>query len=683
MARRIPVLAFLACAATAVPARVEAADSPTEKLVSEWSRASDEARTALLDAATVPPSREAIDAVVKAARTSIGVRKEAERLGRVLAAKQRELKELGADASESDARVARDRADAADMAKQADREDAAVAGLASVVGRVLDALPEADATTAVKDLLAAAPDPALPGFRAFTARAIGSSRLVRTSIPLIDTAAEARKEIVKAQGQRAEPARKLDEVIKKLNDAVDRYLKAARAKGDDSGMVPVGLVGKLPEQKDELQAQVNRLGAQVDAADDRRRTAREALSRALAGMAAADADHVLDMMDSRLFRAEDVDDRAFGYLALGGVAGPRPLAVLSAAADGKDPRDAAAAIEALGERSEPEIVSIAAKHLADEDADWRVRTSAAATLARTGRAVAVPPLIDAMKTAKGRLLDDLREALIVITGEKYPANEAPWRSWWDVIGKDFRGPKDPKPAVPPSGPAAAPGAKPPASSVPGAADDTFQFYGIESHSTRVLYVLDYSGSMNFAGSEADEKVKKIDVLRKEMKKSLAGLPDGSTFNVIAFSSDVRPWKPAPQVRSVKSAAEALLWVEKAQADGGTNIGDVLEAAFKMMGAGLQKDRSEAPAFDTVFFMTDGKPSLGKMTDTKQILAAVRRWNEGRKVRIHVVGMGGHGKPKPKPAGPAPRAGGKPQEDDLDEEFLKDLAAQNGGQCVIH
>jgi hypothetical protein len=38
--------------------------------------------------------------------------------------------------------------------------------------------------------------------------------------------------------------------------------------------------------------------------------------------------------------------------------------------------------------------------------------------------------------------------------------------------------------------------------------------------------------------------------------------------------------------------------------------------------------------------------------------------------------------KPKPDAVPPPAGGKPKEDDLDEGFLKDLAAQNGGQCVI-
>lgn len=680
----LEVLALLLVGFLLAPASSAGGGDPAaDKLASEWSKSDDAARAALVEAALATPSKPVLDAILQAARTSLGVRKEADRLRKSFAAHR---KELGDDVKDDDPRLARDRAEVDNLAQQAERETAAVKKLAPAVGRVLDALPEGDATLAIKDLLRTAPDPALEGFRGFVGEGIGASRLQRTTPPLIETPAEARKEIVKLQKERAEPARKLEDVIAKLNDAVDRYLKAARAKGDNSGMVPVGLLGTYPDQKDELDKVVTRLGNAIEAADERRRTALEALGRILGGMGPADAGHVIDIVENRLLRDDDVENRSFGYLAIGPAQGARALQILSAAADGKDPRDAAAALEALGDRPEPEAVALLRKHLADEAADWRVRTSAAGSLARLGKATSVPPLIEAMKTAKGRLLDDLREGLASLTGQTFPAVEAPWRTWWDIAGKDFLGPKDPKPATAPSPPAGggADGKPPAATAAVAKGEDGFQFYGIESHSTRVLFILDYSGSMLWAGSGRDEKVKKIDILRAEMKKSLAGLPDGSTFNVLAFSSDVRPWKKEPQIRSVKTAAEALLWVEKAPVDGGTNIGDALETGFKLMGAGLQKDKNEAPAFDTVFFMTDGKPSVGKVTDTRQILGAVRRWNDGRKVRIHVVGMGGHKKADDPAGGPAkPGKGGKDKEDDMDEDFLKALAAQNGGQCVIH
>ena len=127
------------------------------------------------------------------------------------------------------------------------------------------------------------------------------------------------------------------------------------------------------------------------------------------------------------------------------------------------------------------------------------------------------------------------------------------------------------------------------------------------------------------------------------------------------------------MHSAKTAAAALEWVAKRDVLGATNIYDALETAFELMGAGTAKDRAVEPVYDTVFFMTDGRPTSGKVTDPDRILAEVRRWNAARRVRLHVVGMGGHEKTNPD--------GGEP-EDDVDPAFLKRLAEENGGQCVL-
>lgn len=113
------------------------------------------------------------------------------------------------------------------------------------------------------------------------------------------------------------------------------------------------------------------------------------------------------------------------------------------------------------------------------------------------------------------------------------------------------------------------------------------------------------------------------------------------------------------------------WVEKQAVIGSTNIYDALETGFKAMGVGAGKDKSYEPVYDTIFFMTDGKPTSGKVQDTSLILGDVRRWNDGRKIRIHVVGMGGKEK-----------GGAGPRGDDLDRKFLEDLAEQNQGKAVF-
>jgi Mg-chelatase subunit ChlD len=154
---------------------------------------------------------------------------------------------------------------------------------------------------------------------------------------------------------------------------------------------------------------------------------------------------------------------------------------------------------------------------------------------------------------------------------------------------------------------------------------------------------------------------------------VTSLPDGAVFNLVGFANAVQVWRPDPTVRSAKTAAAALEWVAKRDVLGATNIYDALETAFELMGAGTAKDRAVEPVYDTVFFMTDGRPTSGKVTDPDRILAEVRRWNAARRVRLHVVGMGGHEKTNPD--------GGEP-EDDVDPAFLKRLAEENGGQCVL-
>jgi Mg-chelatase subunit ChlD len=194
------------------------------------------------------------------------------------------------------------------------------------------------------------------------------------------------------------------------------------------------------------------------------------------------------------------------------------------------------------------------------------------------------------------------------------------------------------------------------------------FYGITTHSQRVLFVLDFSGSMNFPASEGESAKKKIDVLREEFRRATTGLPDGSSFGVVGFSADVRVWKKEPAKREAKTAADAVKWVDGQEVVGGTNIYDALERAFQLASS---KDPKGEPVFDTMYFMTDGTPSVGKITNTEQIRAEVRRWNLSKRVRMHVIGMGGHHKPKP----------GEPKSD-IDERFLRQLAEDNGGQCVI-
>jgi uncharacterized protein YegL len=430
--------------------------------------------------------------------------------------------------------------------------------------------------------------------------------------------------------------------------------------------VPVGLLGKLDQEKAGIEAEVRKIQSAIEEADARRLAARAALSALLRGADPAARERLLDLVERKVVGDSDVDLQAFGVGALGGAPGERAAGLLRVALSHPDVRVVVGALDALGDRDDPDAVQILATKL--YDSRWPVRASSAASLGRSGRATAVPPLIEALATAKGRDLDDLQGALRALTGRDFAAAADPWKAWWAVAGAGFRGPKEaPQGAPPPD----APGSPAPAGPEADLAGGT-SFYGIQTHSTRVLFVLDVSGSMNFPGSKSDAARKKIDVLREEVRRAITGLQDGSVFDIVLFSSSVRVWKKDPQVRGAKALSEALEFVNKAEVVGSTNVHDALETAFKMMGAGTTKDKAAEPVYDTLFFMTDGRPTSGKVTDPQLILGAVRRWNEGRKVRVHVVGAGGK-----KPEGAA-----TPAVDDVDPAFLKALAEQNGGEFVL-
>jgi len=70
-------------------------------------------------------------------------------------------------------------------------------------------------------------------------------------------------------------------------------------------------------------------------------------------------------------------------------------------------------------------------------------------------------------------------------------------------------------------------------------------------------------------------------------------------------------------------------------------------------------KGREPGADTIFFMTDGQPSCGKVIDPHQILDEITRRNRILGVTIHTVGVS----------------------KDQNSAFLLNLAKRNGGRYV--
>jgi HEAT repeat protein len=332
------------------------------------------------------------------------------------------------------------------------------------------------------------------------------------------------------------------------------------------------------------------------------------------------------------------------------------LPALAGQAKDPNPLVRVAAARALGASRQPEAVEHL-RAIAAGDADWRARAAAVLGLGDTGSPEAISALIEAMRSAEGRLLDDINATLLRITGWNLVYPEV-WAQWW----KDARG-QVPDP----------PEAAPPAET---ALREAHLFYGIPTRTKRVLYVIDISGSMTRSaghaarpdrsvgvGDRASRNRTRLDVAQDELKRAIGELSADANFSIIFFNHSVQVWdrelqKATPEIR--RAARDAVM---AARPSGATFTLGALREAFAVAGVlGAEGGAKSGGALvDTIFLLSDGAPTDAKLDDARLmdpsiILEAVRCWNRGHGIVIHTIAI-----------------------DVQDSRFLRELAADNGGQ----
>lgn len=182
------------------------------------------------------------------------------------------------------------------------------------------------------------------------------------------------------------------------------------------------------------------------------------------------------------------------------------------------------------------------------------------------------------------------------------------------------------------------------------------FYGITIRSSRVLFIVDISLSMEEPQREGAEK-KKIDVAKTELTRAIKALPKGGTFGLIAFSGLAEVYGTGMMDVTDKNRKRVLEWIDGLKTRAATNIYDSLELAFKL-GTKTSPVKSKGVP-DTMFLVSDGAPTVGKYVEPDIILEHVKRWNKRRRIKIHAIGVG----------------------EDHDIEFLQTLAQTHGGLYV--
>jgi len=375
-----------------------------------------------------------------------------------------------------------------------------------------------------------------------------------------------------------------------------------------------------------------------------------------AGVAAAKDHEAIGVYD----RAGAKNDLVFSRRALDVGLLRNPAAnvkdVAKRAMSDADPTTRLAALVVFTERKDPAFVELALKALGDPG--WAMRQAAARALAALGDPKAVGALVQQMQSEEGTLLEDFGAALEKLTGQKNGPNPDAWKRWYEDHKGEFAG-KAPPP--PPLGKAGAPNRNPLLPPV--------DYYGIETRSLKLLFLIDCSGSMDekirVGGTSAEES--KLSIAKRMLKKAVMQLAPSTQFNVIVFNTDARGMNEKMITATTDNKAVMCNRIDELTARGGTYTYGALKLAFGLVDPNVTPT---APNVDTIFVLSDGAPTEAtfedqveaKPMDPAKILESVHSWNPFKAVRIFSIAI-------------------DPRIDKYGTtfvRFMRELATQNGG-----
>ena len=135
----------------------------------------------------------------------------------------------------------------------------------------------------------------------------------------------------------------------------------------------------------------------------------------------------------------------------------------------------------------------------------------------------------------------------------------------------------------------------------------------------ITAVIDVSGSMS------GEKMQQA---RAALVQLLESLNPRDRFRLIAFSSDVRSYRPGWTAATGEEQRAARRWVDQLHAEGGTNISGALAEAFS--------EQSDDGRLPIVLFLTDGLPSVGEQNPER---IAQRAESMRGQARVFAFGVG--------------------------------------------
>jgi len=306
-----------------------------------------------------------------------------------------------------------------------------------------------------------------------------------------------------------------------------------------------------------------------------------------------------------------------------------------------------------------------------------VRTSAIHALGAVRSRDSIEPLLNRMTVEEGRLVEDIGQALADLTGRDFGQRIDAWENFWNTYRDRFQIPTDAELAHLREKQKE----RRETYSPPGAVT----FHGVETPSRSIIFVIDVSGSMEQEVVDVERfkdggypSMKRIDIVKTELMRTIESLESYVRFNILAFATEVDPWKKTLVAANPLNRSSAESFVRRLEAIGGSSKQDLARAGLVgaanleagktnsydalMSALGVSAKKGATGDYevevDTIFFLSDGRPSFGKFIDTADILREVNEANQLRRIVIHTIALG-----------------------EFQKDFMRRLAQENGGVFI--
>ncbi|MDA8745565.1 VWA domain-containing protein [Rubripirellula amarantea] len=150
-----------------------------------------------------------------------------------------------------------------------------------------------------------------------------------------------------------------------------------------------------------------------------------------------------------------------------------------------------------------------------------------------------------------------------------------------------------------------------------------QYYGIDIHAKRLMFIIDHSGSME----EYWDGLSRLQRAKSELIKTIEELDPRSEFALMFYATDVHVWKSTLLLANDQNKREAIAFVKRLQYGDRTNTYGALKNAIEF-------DQQ----LEAVFLLTDGQPTIGDVVKPAEIVQDIMQRNRFRHLKFNTIGI---------------------------------------------